>query len=99
MNEEINSSGWTFFTNHGHVLIFISQNCSATLREVAEHVGITERATHMIVSDLEQAGFLSKRRQGRRNYYDINADMPLRHPLEAHCSIKQIIDTIVESNN
>ena len=97
MKDNTKDNGWTFFTNYGHVLIFISQHSDATLRKVSEHVGITERATHRIVGDLEQAGFLRKRRQGRRNYYEVNTDMPLRHPLEEHCSIRQIIDTVVDS--
>ena len=92
-------SGWTFFTNYGHVLIFISQHGDATLREVSERVGITERATHRIVAELEQAGFITKRRQGRRNFYRVNADLPLRHPLEEHCSVKQVIDTVIDSKN
>ena len=99
MKDDANTIGWTFFTNYGHVLIFISQYGDATLCKVSERVGITERATPRIVSDLEQAGFILKRRQGRRNFYEINADLPLRHPLEEHCSIKEIIDTIVDSND
>ena len=99
MNKDTKEIGWTFFTNYGHVIIFISQHGDATLREVSDHVGITERATHRIVAELEQAGFLNKRRQGRRNFYEINTDMPLRHPLEKHCSVKQIIDTVVDSKD
>ena len=89
MKDDANNTGWTFFTNYGHVLIFISQHGNATLREVSERVGLTERATYKIVADLEQADFLSKRREGRRNFYKANTDMPLRQPFEAHCSIKQ----------
>ena len=97
MKDDSNNTGRTFFTNYRHVLIFISQHSDATLREVYERVGITERATHRIVAELEQAGFLSKRRQWRRNFYEVNTDKPLRHPLEEHCSIRQIIDTVVDS--
>ena len=97
MRDDTNNTGWTFFTNYGHVLIFISEHGDATLREVSERVGITERATHRIVADLEQAGFITKRRVGRRNFYEVNADLPLRHPLEEHCSVKQIIDTVIHS--
>ena len=92
-------SSWTFFTNHGHVLVYLSQHSDATLREVADLVGITERAIHKIVSDLEEAGFVRKRRLGRRNFYDINADIPMRHPLESHCSVSQIMDMIIGSKN
>ena len=99
MKVETKNAGWTFFTNYGHVIIFVSQNGDATLREISDHVGITERATHRIVAELEQAGFLSKRRQGRRNFYEVNTDKPLRHPLEEHCSIRQIINTVVDSKS
>ncbi len=87
---------WTFFTNHAHVLLCLSQNNNARLRDIAERVGITERAAHKIVSDLEQEGIVVRTRVGRRNHYQINTGMPMRHPMEAHCSIGQIIETILK---
>ena len=73
---------WTFLTNHAHVLLCISSDHSMRLREVAERVGITERAAQRIVRDLCDAGYLSRSRVGRRNQYEVNVELPLRHPVE-----------------
>ena len=96
MTESIKDRGWTFFTNHAHVLLCLSQCSNARLRDIANKVGITERAVHKIVSDLENEGIIVRRREGRRNHYQINTGMPLRHPMEAHCSVGQIIETILK---
>ena len=80
-------SHWTFLTNHAHVLLCLARNPDSTLREVAERVGITERAAHRIVGELEKAGALTRFRDGRRNHYEIRADLPLRHRLEQHCTV------------
>ena len=82
---------WTFLTNHAHVLICVAQDRKARLRDVAEQVGITERATQRIVTDLVEAGYLERTREGRRNSYRLNPDLPLRHPLERQHSVGEII--------
>ncbi len=82
---------WTFFTNHAHVLFCISEDPDTTLREVAMRVGITERATQRIVAELEESGYLKHERRGRRNHYELIADVPLRHSIESHVSIGDII--------
>ncbi|WP_430791845.1 helix-turn-helix transcriptional regulator [Actinoplanes sp. G11-F43] len=76
-------TGWTFLTNHAHVLLAISRDPTVRLRDVAEAVGITERATQAIVADLEAAGYLSHERVGRRNHYTVHPDGRFRHPAEA----------------
>lgn len=73
---------WTFLTNHAHVLLCISTDHSMRLREVAERVGITERAAQRIVRDLCEGGYLTRKRVGRRNTYEVNAELPMRHPVE-----------------
>lgn len=85
------SSHWTFLTNHAHVLICLAQDPDATLHEVAEEVGITERATHRIVAELVRDGALERTRVGRRNHYQIRRGFSLRHPLEEHCSVGQLL--------
>lgn len=82
---------WTFLTNHGHVLVLLSQNPSLVLREVALQVGITERAVQRIIADLEAEGILEREKVGRQNHYRIKADRPLRHPIEAHRTISQLL--------
>lgn len=82
---------WTFLTNHAHVLICVAQDSNIRLRDVAERVGITERAAQRIVADLVEAGYLERSREGRRNAYSLNPDLPLRHPLERSHSVGEII--------
>jgi len=82
---------WTYLTNHSHVLFCLADNPTARLRDVARDVGITERAVQMIVHDLEDAGVLSHRREGRRNVYTVSPDQPLRHPVEAHRTARDLL--------
>ncbi|WP_395088633.1 helix-turn-helix transcriptional regulator [Armatimonas sp.] len=84
-------TSWTFLTNHSHVLICLAQDSETRLRDVAVQVGITERAVQRIVTELEEGGVLVRHRDGRRNRYEINPEASLRHPLEAHRSIREII--------
>lgn len=85
---------WTFLSNHAHVLICLSQDPEMRMRDAAERVGVTERAVQRIVADLEAAGIVTRERDGRRNRYRIHADKPLRHPLEAHCAIRVLLDAV-----
>ena len=93
------STGWSFFTNHAHVLLCLAGNPEMRLREVGDAVGITERAVQKIISELESGGVLERERQGRRNVYRINGDLPLRHPVESHCSVQGLIEFIIGSKN
>lgn len=89
------SSGrWTFLTNHTHVLILLARNPSMTLREVATVVGITERAVQRIIAELEEDGFIEREKIGRQNHYLILSDQHLRHPIEAHRTIGDLIKMI-----
>ena len=74
--------GWSFLTNHAQVLLCISRaDPGIRLREIAAAVGITEHATHRIVVELAAAGYISRRRNGRRNHYTIQSNLPLPDPL------------------
>jgi DNA-binding transcriptional ArsR family regulator len=66
-------------SNHGHVLLYVDTYPDARLREVAAAIGITERAAHKIITELEEAGYVTRERVGRRNRYDVHRDVPLRH--------------------
>ncbi len=72
-------SEFSFITNHGLVLLAIAKRRRSTTREIGDAVGITERATHRIIKDLEQGGYITKTRVGRHNEYQIHLDMPLRN--------------------
>ncbi|WP_435011377.1 helix-turn-helix transcriptional regulator [Tundrisphaera lichenicola] len=90
------SPGWTFLSNHGHVLLSIARDPGLTLREVAGLVGITERAVQRIVADLEAAGYLERVRAGRRNRYEVHPERPLRHPIEAHRDVGALLALVIE---
>ncbi len=85
---------WTYLTNHSHVLICLTEDPNSRLRDVAQRIGITERAVQMIVSDLEQAGVLQRHREGRRNRYEIKPDKPLRHPVEGHRTVRDLLEMV-----
>lgn len=87
-------TGWTFLTNHSHVLICLANEPSMRLRDVADRVGITERAVQSIVADLEHAGIITRFREGRRNRYEIHLDQPLRHPVESHCHVRDLLKMV-----
>lgn len=87
---------WTFLTNHSHVLILLSQNPAMILRDVSLRVGITERAVQRIIAELEESGALERERVGRQNHYRINTELPLRHPIEAHRTIGDLLNLIDE---
>ncbi|TDW29997.1 helix-turn-helix transcriptional regulator [Cryobacterium psychrophilum] len=82
---------WTFLTNHAHVLLCVSKNPNTRLRDIAEMVGVTERAAQRIVTELEEAGYLERVREGRRNSYLLNTAMPLRHPLDSDHRIGELL--------
>jgi len=92
-------SQWTFLTNHAHALVCIARDPGLRLRDVAERVGVTERAAQRIVSDLVDAGYLERQREGRRNAYRVRADRPLRHPVEHGHDIGEILAVLDERPN
>lgn len=85
---------WRFVTNHTQVLLCIARDGEARLRDVAERVGITERAAQRIVADLVEAGFLERKRVGRRNHYSINRSGKMRHPAQVNQEIGDLIDLL-----
>jgi len=86
--------GWTFLTNHAHVLLAIARDHEVTMRETAARVGITERAAQGIVADLVDAGYLTRTRQGRRNSYTIQANRPLRHRMNVGHDLDELLDLL-----
>ena len=93
-NTSASTAPWTFLTNHAHVLILLARDPKTTMRQVAEAVGITERAVQRIVSELEDAAVLERTRVGRRNVYEVKSARPLRHPVEAHCTVDDLLQLI-----
>lgn len=86
---------WTFLSNYAHVLVCIARNPDSTLREIAEQVGVTERAVHRIVTELEGAGVVTRVREGRRNHYEIDLEAPMRHPLEEDKTVGDLLAALL----
>jgi DNA-binding MarR family transcriptional regulator len=78
-------------TNHGHALLCVARAPAMTLREIADCIGLSERATHTIVCELEAAGYLTRHRRGRRNVYELHAGARLRHPLERDATVGELV--------
>ena len=89
---------WTFLSNHAHVLICLAQQGDIRLRDVAALIGITERAVMKILADLEGEGLVRRFREGRRNHYELNLDQPLRHPIEHHRNVGELVDLIIQQD-
>jgi predicted transcriptional regulator of viral defense system len=91
MGHDVRTMRWTFLTNHAHVLLCLARSPELRLRDVAAVVGVTERAVQRIIADLEEAGYLTRRRHGRQNHYEIEQDLPLRHAGEARQTVRTFI--------
>jgi DNA-binding HxlR family transcriptional regulator len=86
--------GFTYLTNHTHVLVALDSSPDLRVRDLADAIGITERAVQRILTDLEAVGVLVRERVGRRNHYRIVRKSRLRHPLEEHCTVGGLLDRV-----
>jgi DNA-binding transcriptional ArsR family regulator len=87
-------SDWTFLTNHALVLSHMRRHPRVTARELGDAIGITERATRRIIADLDEAGYIIKKREGRRNRYRVNTDLPLRHPTNQETAVGDLLQAL-----
>jgi DNA-binding IclR family transcriptional regulator len=87
---------WTLLTNHAHVLLCIRNDPTIRVRDIAYLVGITERAAHKIVGDLGDAGFVTRTKVGRRNQYTVHHEAPMRHPLERHQVVGELLAALAD---
>jgi DNA-binding Lrp family transcriptional regulator len=85
---------WTFITNHAVVLTMLDHEAHQTSREIAINMGITERSVIRIIKDLETAGYISKRKEGRENRFTINKDLPLRRNEQRAVHIRELLELI-----
>lgn len=85
---------WTFLSNHAHVLVCLARDPAMRMRDLADLVGITERAVQRIVHDLVEGGYLRVTKDGRRNHYAVNDRQPLRHAVEAHRSVRDLLNLL-----
>lgn len=91
MSSSDKTKGWRFLSNHTQVLLCIQRDPNARFRDIAETVGITERAAQRIVADLIESGYVESERVGRRNHYRVNADIAMRHPAQDGHDIGELL--------
>jgi DNA-binding IclR family transcriptional regulator len=84
-------ASWTFLTNHAHVLVCLARDPQVRMRDLAIQIGITERAVQRLVHDLISDGYLKVDKDGRRNHYTVVDRVPLRHPVEAHRTVRDLL--------
>ena len=94
MSSRTDDKPWTFVTNHTQVLLCLAQNPDARLRDVAQAIGITERAAQRILADLVESGYVERTRIGRRNHYTINRDRTMRHTAQLNHEIGGLLDLL-----
>ena len=94
MADDTRRATWTFLTNHGHVIGCLAEEPDIRARDVAERVGITERAAQSIIGDLVAEGYVTRIKEGRRNRYVVHPEVPLRHPLEHDRTIGDLLTSI-----
>ena len=82
---------WTFLTNHGHVLLAVAADPDARVADIAARVGVTQRAALSILRDLEEGGYLTRSRRGRRTHYDVRPHQHFRHPSTAAHEVDELI--------
>ena len=92
------SSRWTFITNHGLVLSYIYHHPTSTAREIADQIKVTERTVHKIISDLEQAGYITRQKSGRRNVYSVDPTLPLRHHTKKDIIVSELLEALTSRN-
>lgn len=85
---------WTFLSNYAHVLVCLAENPHARLRDVADRIGITERTVFRLIGELEEANIIERLKEGRRNHYVINKKAPLRHEIEMHCTVGELLAAV-----
>jgi DNA-binding Lrp family transcriptional regulator len=89
--------GCSFLTNHALALLCVAREPGMRIRDIAACVGVTERAAHRIVCELEDGGYLSRHRIGRRNFYEVHPEVPLRHPLEQEHHVGELLRVLLST--
>lgn len=90
-------SDWKFLTNHAQALLFIASEPNSRLRDIADALDVTERTAYGVVADLSQGGYVAKDKEGRRNVYHIQSDMPIRDAVGQHRAIGELLGLFLDS--
>ncbi len=92
--ERVPRKPWTFITHHAQVLLAVARDPSVRVSEVAEATGITERYVYQLLSDLQKAGYVRRRRNGRRNQYELKPELALGDPVIEERPLQQLLALI-----
>jgi predicted transcriptional regulator len=87
-------NNWTFLSHHAHILILLARNPDETIDKLALKTGVTSRSVVSVLKDLNDSGYITKKRIGRQNHYEINTRGPLRHPSNGDHTVGELIDTL-----
>ncbi len=93
-SSENDKKTWRFLSNHTQVLLCLHRDPNARFRDIAQRVGITERAAQRIVAELVESGYVESERNGRRNHYTINTDIAMRHPAQRGHEVGELLDLL-----
>lgn len=85
---------WTFLTNHGRVLVYISKNPKSTTEEISRETELSLRGVQKIIAELEETGYIARFKEGRRNFYVIHPELPMRHHLEKGHAVGEILQAM-----
>jgi DNA-binding IclR family transcriptional regulator len=85
---------WAFLTHHAQVLLVVARDPEMSVNEIAENIGITERYTYQLLSDLQRAGYIERSRNGRRNHYELSPELELGDPLIEERPLRQLLDLV-----
>ncbi|MFC2044003.1 winged helix-turn-helix domain-containing protein [Chloroflexota bacterium] len=85
---------WTFLSNHGRIFVYVAKQPKSTIEVISREAGLTQRGVQKIIAELEAAGYVARHKQGRRNRYAINPEIPMRHRLEREYAIGDILQAL-----
>jgi len=85
---------WTFLSNHGRVFVYITKHPRSTTEVIARETGLTQRGVQKIITELEEAGYVARRREGRCNRYIVHPELPMRHPLEREHAVGELLSAL-----
>jgi len=94
MSRPESTKPWRFLSNHTQVLLCLRRDADSRFRDIAQTVGITERAAQRIVADLIESGYVERERVGRRNHYIVNSDIAMRHPAQDGHDVGELLDLL-----
>jgi MarR family len=89
---------WAFLTNHARALLCIAQDPGVRLRDIAASLGVTERSAYGIVTELAEAGYVVKQKDGRRNRYQIQAHLPLPEPARRERTVGEVLALLADTD-